>query len=88
MINGTIGIEFDLMVYNHEWISFCSSSVHLKGQRSHKSLENHLVACISVIKGTVGMEFGILVYNREWISSCLSKRSRSQVNSHSRKSAK
>ena len=45
----------------------CSPKVkgQVIGQRSHKSLENHLVVCISVIKGTVGLDFGTVVNNHE-----------------------
>ena len=54
MINGTIELDFGIVVYNHEWIIFCSSSVQLKGQgdrsqvKGHtQSPENNDLACIS-----------------------------------------
>ena len=61
---------------------FCSVSVHLKGQgqRSQKSLENHVLACISVVSGTIGMHVGIVVYNHKWVI----KRSGSEVKGHIR----
>ena len=35
-----------------------------------KSLENHILACISEVGGPVGLNFGIEVYNHEWIIFC------------------
>ena len=32
VINGTVWMEFGIMVYNHECISFCSLSVQVKGK--------------------------------------------------------
>ena len=47
-----------------------TKKVKVIGHRSHESIENHVLACISVISGTVGMVFGIVVYNHEWIIFC------------------
>ena len=72
--NGPVGLNFGMVVYYHEWIIFCSVSVHKKvkviGHRSHESLKNHVLACISVIYGTIGMDFGIVVYIHQWIIFC------------------
>ena len=52
-----------------------NEKVRVKGQRSHESFENYVLACISVVSGTVGMNVGIVVYNHKWVV----KRSGSEV---------
>ena len=38
-VNGPAGVNFGVVVYNHEWIIFCSLGVDLKGQ-GHRSRVN------------------------------------------------
>ena len=63
--NGPVGLKFGMVVYYHEWIIFCSGSVHQKGQghrsRSHDTLENHVLTSVSVIYVTIGRDFDIVV---------------------------
>ena len=70
-VNEPVGMNFGVVVYNHEWIIFCSLGVDLKGQGHQSpvmnSCENHVLACISEVNGPVGMNFGVVMYNHEWI---------------------
>ena len=70
-VNRPTGMNFGIVVYNHEWIIFCSLGVDLKGQghrsRVINSCENHVSACISQVNGPIGMNFGMMVCNYEWI---------------------
>ena len=68
-VNGSVGMNFGVVVYNYKWIIFCSLSVDLKGQ-GHRSpvmnnSENHVLACISEVNGPAGMNCCVVVYNHE-----------------------
>jgi len=60
-VNGPVGMNFSMVVYNHEWIIFCLLSVDLKGQGHRPNVRlkvwKSYVGYISKMNGPIEMNF-------------------------------
>ena len=60
-VNGPVGMNFSMVVYNHEWIIFCLLSVDLKGQGHRPNVRlkvwKFYVGYISKMNGPIEMNF-------------------------------
>ena len=64
-VNGPVGMNFSMVVYNHEWIIFCLLSVDLKGQGHRPNVRlkvwKSYVGYISKVNGPIEMNFVMAV---------------------------